>query len=279
MIQTPILILAVISQLILTLVPVGIKATSANIWEIGVVRLIIACGFLAFFFKKGILKDIKKSYLLGIFFFIHWSTYAYSVKVSSPSTAVIGLSFYGIILLFYSKFFLKKNIQPIFYFFMAIAFLSTRLVVEGDLELNGFIWGFISSIFYAFLPIINIKNKDIPANHRAFSQFFITLPFYLIFGFSSFEFQFDSFNWGILILLGIGGTLIGHGLWLKVTTLLPTTISGGFYYLAIPLAMIYEYLLLEIPVSLKKILGATLILFANLAILFYQKKESKQLSR
>ena len=159
---------------------------------------------------------------------------------------------------------------------MVIAFLATKLVVEGEIELYGFLWGFISSIFYALLPIINIKNRDIPAGHRAFAQFFITLPFYLIFGFSNLEFQFDPYNWGILILLGLGGTLIGHGLWLKVTTVLPTTISGGFYYLAIPLAMIYEYFLLHLNIGPKKALGALLIILANLSILYFQQKESKR---
>ena len=68
---------------------------------------------------------------------------------------------------------------------------------------------------------------------------------------------------------------LGHGLWLKVTTYLPTTITGGFYYLAIPLSIAYETIFFPTNISLIKIIGASLIVASNFGIIYYQNKELK----
>ena len=240
MINFKLIILAIFAQLILTLVPVGIKISISNIWEIGLFRLLIAITLLFPTSRYDFLKHLKKTWPLGVLFSLHWLTYAHSVKVSGPSTAVIGLSFYGIILLFYSKVFLNKKIRSVYFLFITIAIVSTKMVVEQKTDLIGLCWGVLSSFFYAGLPIINIKNNTISSDKRAYSQFLIAFIFYLIFGASFIDIGNFILDWKILLALGLGGTLIGHGLWLKVTTYLPTTITGGFYYLAIPLSIAYE---------------------------------------
>lgn len=269
---TPYLLLAIFCQLVLTLVPIGIKIVGANIWEIGIARLIFALIFLLPFLKKSTFKNVKKLYLLGVFFSIHWATYAHSVKVSNPSTAVIGLSFYGIILLIYSRIFFKKPIPLPFYLLTLTAFYGTRLTITESIELEGFIWGLVSSAFYAGLPILNIKNSHIKAKDRVFYQFFIALIVYIIFGSSLSTFDLPFSDWWLLLALGVGGTLIGHGLWLKVTTHLPPVITGGFYYLAIPLSLFYEFTILQNQITNSKIIGALIIIFSNLGILYFQNK-------
>ncbi len=266
--------LAIFSQLVLTLVPIGIKATHANIWEIGIIRLIFALAFITPFVKKSTFKNLKRLSPLGLFFSVHWLTYAHSVKTSNPSTAVIGLSFYGIILLFYSKIFLRKNIQPIFYFLIFLAFIGTKLTISDSIEMEGFFWGFISSLFYAGLPIINIKNKQISTKDRVFFQFFVALIIYIGIGAHKSNMNFDKTNWLLLFCLGLGGTLIGHGLWLKVTTHLSPVITGGFYYMAIPLALFYEYALLDLKVTPLKLVGCVIIVFSNLVIIYLQKNQA-----
>jgi drug/metabolite transporter (DMT)-like permease len=273
---TPYILLAIFCQLVLTLVPIGIKMVSANIWEIGLARLVLALIFLIPFLKKSTIKLSKRLYPLGIFFALHWGTYAHSVKISNPSTAVIGLSFYGIILLIYSRIFFKKPIPAPFYLLTILAFIGTRLTITEAIELKGFIWGFVSSAFYAALPIINIKNSDISAKERAFYQFFIAFLLYLIFGTTYATFELKAIDWWLLLALGVGGTLIGHGLWLKVTTHLPPVITGGFYYLAIPLSLVYENIFLKVDITALKIFGSLIIIFSNLGILYFQKKITPQ---
>ena len=85
---------------------------------------------------------------------------------------------------------------------------------------------------------------------------------------------FDKYNWLLLFSLGVGGTLIGHGLWLKVTTHLPPVITGGFYYLAIPLALFYESFLLNVNTSTQKLIGSLIIIVSNLVIIFLQKNHA-----
>ena len=99
---------------------------------------------------------------------------------------------------------------------------------------------------------------------------------YLIFGTTYATFELRAIDWWLLLALGVGGTLIGHGLWLKVTTHLPPVITGGFYYLAIPLSLVYENIFLKVDITALKIFGSLIIIFSNLGILYFQKKITPQ---
>ena len=104
----------------------------------------------------------------------------------------------------------------------------------------------------------------------------MALIIYIIFGSSFSTFDLPFTDWWLLLALGVGGTLIGHGLWLKVTTHLPPVITGGFYYLAIPLSLFYEFTILQNEITSSKIIGALIIIFSNLGILYFQNRIKPQ---
>ena len=79
-----------------------------------------------------------------------------------------------------------------------------------------------------------------------------------------------------LVYLAIGGTIIGHTLWVKVTTELPTTVTSCIYYLAIPLSMLLEYLILNIPMTLSKLIGGGLIVGGNIFVLVVSKTRKQK---
>ena len=271
-----ILLLACFCQVLLTMVPLGIKATIADIWTIGIARLVVCVLIMVVFFGKNYFYHLKKLWPLGFFFFLHWSTYAQSVKVSTPSTAIIGLSFYGIFLLIYSQYFLKKSISLFVYFLISVATLTVFFTFSKGDELEGILWGLTSAAAYAALPIINIKNKNFPHGVRAFIQFSACLFFYLIIGLPQSNWNLPLHDYFILLALGIGGTVIGHGLWVKVTTELPTEVTSGVYYLVIPFSFFLEKIFLDIPLNKSKILGSILIIFCNLLIILITKKQSQK---
>lgn len=274
--KVSLVIMVLFTKLFLTLVPIAIKYTQANIWTIGIFRLAIACCFFAIIVKKKFLKNYKKILILGPLFFIHWITYFMAIKTSTPSTAVIGLSSYGILLLLYSKFFFKIKIGAGSIFSILFALSGTFLIVDKftfeSSSMQGLLWGMTSAAAYALLPIIHQKNPAIPTTHKAFSQFLGAFIIFLILGFPQTDWNLETKDYSALIYLAIGGTILGHGMWVKVTETLKTTTTSAIYYLAIPLSMILEYIILDIAIGTQKIIGSMMVIVGNFMILYMQKK-------
>ena len=273
--------ITILAKCFLTLVPIFIKFSNSNIWTIGIFRLTLTCAFFFVLARKGFLISLKKVWILGPLFFIHWLTYFLAVKVSDPSTAVIGLSTYGFILLLYSRLFFKRPIGPQYVFGVVIAMAGTYIAI-GEFETEndqfiGFIWGVVSAVAYGLLPIVHQKNPSVSTRHKAFAQFFGAFILFVLFGFPSFSLDTSVDNLLALIYLAIGVTIIGHTLWVKGTGTLPTTLTSSIYYLAIPISMLFESLILSIPMTSEKILGGSLIVMGNLAVIlsspFFEKFE------
>ena len=273
-------LVALISQIVLTLVPIAIKYTKANIYTLGFARLVLAVSILYFSSSKNFKKNIKKIWPLGPLFTLHWLAYAQSVKVSGPSVAVIGLSFYGFFLLIYSKIFLRQKISPGVYGSIIFALIGVKLVT-GTIEITnttlvGLLWGILSASAYGTLPIIHQKNMSIPANEKAFAQFSLSLIIYFIlfFNFSNWG-ELNTKDYFALVYLGIGGTVIGHGLWVKVTSELPTQITSGIYYLVIPLSILFEVMFLNFSVSKSHLVGSSIVLVSNLSLHYFFRKSKR----
>jgi drug/metabolite transporter (DMT)-like permease len=255
---------------IFSFVPLAVKVTSANPFTIGLFRLIVASFLTFILWRKKITFDLffsKESWrlvLIGLCFFGHWMTYFYSIKIAGPSICVLGMSTYGIQLIFYGSVFLgyhvkKKNIVALS---LVLAGIS-QLIQVWNFSNNftqGIVLALISASFYSCLPILHQKtNQYFDHDQRIFSQFFFGLI-----GFSFFitktSWQLSSKDWYALIFLAFFGTFIAHSLWARVTSKLPTTTSGIIYYAITPSALILSHFLLGESLTLKQIIAAGLIL-------------------
>lgn len=216
--------------------------------------------------------------MLGPLFFIHWITYFMAIKTSTPSTAVIGLSSYGIILLIYSRYFFKTQITKGIVLSVSFALVGTFLIVEdfsfSNTTFQGLLWGIASALAYAMLPIIHHKNPQILARHKAFSQFLGAFIIFLIVGVPQTNWDLNINDYYALIYLAVGGTIVGHGLWVRITETLQTTTTSAVYYLAIPLSMVLEAIILNIEISQMKIIGSILVLSGNFMILYLKKRRT-----
>ena len=113
------------------------------------------------------------------------------------------------------------------------------------------------------LPLLQQRNAHILSYTRAFGQYGFGLVFFGLFSFQA-DFNLPDTDWYYLIVLAIVCTVGAHTLWLRATTHLPNAASSVIYYLSIPVAMFVSYIFLDEPMPANKIMGACLIILANL---------------
>ena len=265
------------------LTPLFIKQVTANVITIGIVRLSIAVVlvYLLFVGKEKIkvlkLRDWKALSLIGFVFGLHWISYFYSVKLATPSIALLGLTSFGIYVILIDWIFLKRKPTWVDGLSVSIAVAGNLLIVpefslQNDVTV-GLLIGLFSALFFAFLPLLQQRSAHIDSYTRAFGQYFFGLIFFLLFVTES-SWDLPASDWYHLSILGVVCTLGAHTLWLRATTMLPGTATSIIYYLAIPIAMIASYLFLEEAMPEKKVIGAVLIIAANLIGIVKHLKKS-----
>jgi len=268
---------AAITLLLMAGVPVFVKFTSANPITIGLFRLTLATVLIVIFLRPSkASKSLTKSMILpllviGVLFSLHWITYFTSIKMATASIGLLGISTYGIHLIFLG-WIIRKN-KPSFYDLIAliIAIYGTYLVVPNfslkDSTSIGILLGILSGFCFALLPILHQHFHFIPDRIRIFGQFFFAWIVFM-FLFPMTNWQLRSVDWWSLLYLAVPGTFIAHSLWVRVTTRVSTIVTSLIFYLIIPMTMVISHFWLKEPMPFYKIFGAFLIVSGNL-ISFY----------
>lgn len=262
-----------LSLLLMAAVPAVIKFNSATPLTIGLFRLAVATTLIVVFLRPGAesrpftYRMIMPLLLIGLFFALHWITYFLSIKKATATIGLLGISTYGIHLIFLG-WAVRKNKPGLFdYVALLIALTGTYLVVPDfslrDSTSLGILLAIFSGFCFAVLPVLHQRYAYIPERIRIFGQFFVAL---LVFSALSpwTNWQLSTIDWWALLYLAIPGTFIAHTLWVRVTTRLSTTVTSLIFYLLIPLTMITSHFWLGEPMPLMKIIGALLIVSGNL---------------
>lgn len=258
----------------MAVVPVVIKGLSANVYTIGLTRLLlaIAVGFFALRAYRDLpgltLSQWVWLVVIGFVFGIHWLTYFIAIKTATPSIAVLGTSSYGIHLIGLGWLFLRQKPGWMDLIAVTLAIMGNILVVP-DLNLDnkitvGLLWGILSGFLFAVLPILHQRNTDLPNSVRAFGQFLFALPVFLFF-LPAIDWQLSAIEWVGMLYLGLIGTLLAHSLWVRTTTRLPAAVSSMILYLLTPSTMLISYLALSEAMPWQKLAGAALIIAANVS--------------
>ena len=263
---------AAITLILMAGVPVCIKFTSANPLTIGLFRLGVATALIGIFLRpRKTDRPLSKSMIIpliviGILFSTHWITYFLSIKKATASIGILGISTYGIHLIFLG-WVIRKNKPRIFDFIaLELAIVGTYFIVpEFSLSNNatiGILLAIFSGFCFALLPVLHQHYRFIPERIRIFGQFFFALMVFLFFiPFTDWNLQ--TVDWWALLYLAIPGTFIAHSLWVRVTTRISTTITSLIFYLIIPMTMVISHFWLEEPMPIEKIAGALLIVSGN----------------
>jgi drug/metabolite transporter (DMT)-like permease len=253
-------------------IAVAVKFVSANAITIGIARLAITVVILIPILLltgrlKGVTRsDIRPLAVMGLFFALHWLTFFFSIKIGTASIATVGLSTYGVHLIVLGWFFGKHRPTRSDVVIVGLAVVGSVLVVPefslGSSGLIGLSLGIVSGFFYAFLPILQQRHAHMPALTRAAGQFIFGLMVFLLFiPFS--EWSLTTQDWLGLAFLGILCTLVSHTLWVRVTTILPTTTTSALYYLYVPVSLFLSVVVLGEKVNASMMGGAALIIAAN----------------
>ena len=238
---------ALIAVALFGCIPVLVKLVSANPWTIGVVRLSVATtGLVLVMAARGTLQaparaDLARLAVIGFLFFGHWLTYFLAIKTSTASIGAIGLSTYGVYLLLLGAAFGHGRLHLIDVAAVLLAIAGAVTIVPGlDLRDDvtiGLALASLSALLYATLPILHQRWAHMTSSTRALGQFGFALAFFLLF-LPKTEWSLSRIDWAGLGFLAIGSTLIGHSLWVGVTTRLSPYATSILYYGNLPFAIV-----------------------------------------
>lgn len=279
---------AFIVVLIFSSTPSAVKAVGVDAFTLGLLRLSIACsGMTALLVWQGKLSwaQIRNwdrrtwgtMLAAGVAFGIHWLFFMSSIKIANAAIGAIGFSTYGLHLLALGWLLGFSKVTAVDLVGIVLACCGTYLLIpEFNLDNRvtlGLGIGILGGLAAAVLPLIHQANATIDVNLRAWGQFAFAIPLFLV--------CWNQMQWNItardvpwILYLGIGVALIGHGLWVHVTTQLSTTTVSILSYLYLPISLIVGYLVLgdSERLSGRMLVGTILVLIANALVLWSQAK-------
>jgi drug/metabolite transporter (DMT)-like permease len=267
---------ALFSVLSMSLVPLLVRTTQADEFVIGIVRIVVTLLFLTpiILHRPGLRGLTRKQWallvLIGVIFGVHWLTYFISIKYSGASISALALCTFGIHLLIMNCLFNRQRLQAGEWMAVLTCFVGCVFVAPSfdltDQTTQGLLIGIFSGMVYATLPLIHQRLRTVPTLVRAWGQFtFASFIFVPLLPWAEWSHLTYS-DWWRLVALGVICTLIGHSLWVKVSTELPAVMTSVIYYLYVPIAMVASFWLLDEKIDAPMIFGATLIIGGNVAV-------------
>jgi len=267
------LIKAFSALLIFGTLPSAIRQVSANTLTLGTIRLAFGALIIGLIIQRKekliplVRKNWKRLLPIGLCFGVHWFAFFESIKIASASIGAIGISSFGVFLIILGYFFDDRKISLVDVLAVLISVIGTLLVVPEFTLDNSITLGLCYSVFsgfaYSLLPLLHKRQSDLSDNLRIFGQFFFGVFVFLPF-FSGTSWQFSQFDYLILFYLVAVCTVLSHGLWVSATTVLPVSTSALLYYLSLPLALLFSYVLLGEQLETRAVVGVVFIFSANI---------------
>jgi drug/metabolite transporter (DMT)-like permease len=269
----------IITLLLMGSIPMWIRLVDSTSIVIAIVRLSLGLGLTLAVFRKKI--DFGKLLLieeglnaqnrmllvaLGVCFGAHWWTYFESIQRSSATLGILALGTYGLHVTWMGAVFSDR--RPGFREWIAVAVSAFGAWIclptpETDAgAFVGFLLGMLSGLFYAALPLLHQRQKELSLPTRGAAQFSFALLLFLPFAPTQ-NWQLRPEDWAVLGILGVFCTFVAHNLWISITTAVRPATSGLLYYLAIPITMLLETFVLKQPPQVSQLVGAALILSGN----------------
>ena len=277
---------ALLAMVFFCCAPACVKAVDMNAYTLGIARLGMASfGVLVVLAWQGKIslqkfrhwsRDTWQAMLLvGLAFGMHWLLFFLSIKWANADIGAIGFSTYGIHLLLLGWLLGRGRVTGIDLLGIALALAGTLLLVSefsvSNQQTLGLVVGILSGLAAAALPLLHQHFAKVDNDLRTWGQFTFALPVFLIF-FSKTEWRVAPGDWLLVLYLGFGIALVGHGLWIQATTVLSTTTTSILSYLYLPGSLVVNFLALGQGMTGWMLLGTACVLVANALVLWNQQK-------
>jgi len=281
------ILVGVVAVLIMSAVPVLVKATEANAYTVGIARLGIAVlAFMPLVLLRGhLLRLTRRQWLqlliIGLVFGLHWLAYFFSIKLATAAIAALTILTYSVQYLVLAYLFNGEKVAAVEWLAIGVCFagcviVSPEFSLSNDISL-GIAVGLLSALLYAAMPLLHQRASSIGTLERTWGQFFFALLVFLPF--------WGKANWNLqatdvyqLLALGLMCTVVSHGLWVKTSTELPAIYSSMIYYLYLPGALIGSALFLGEPMTPVKVAGCSLVLGSSAALSLYRYRRARALN-
>jgi drug/metabolite transporter (DMT)-like permease len=261
-------------------VPACIRVMDMDSYALGMWRLSLAAvGMTVILMVQGrsprtiaaeVRKDWKVLTAVGVFFGLHWLTYFQSIKWASASIGALAFSTCGVQLPMLGWLFGFGRPRLAAMFGVALAMAGSVICLPwddaGDGQVAGLAIGILSATLYAALPLMHQRHAHLDHELRTWAQFTFALPVFLI--------TAPAANWSLtasdlwlVLYLGLVVNLIGHFLWVQISTDLPLPVTSALGYLQLPAALAFNYLLIGEQMNLGMLAGAACIIAGNVLAL------------
>ncbi|MFA5494141.1 MAG: DMT family transporter [Porticoccaceae bacterium] len=275
-ISTRLIVIALLSVTAMSLVPVLIRFTSANIETIGTARLAISLVALTplVLFTGQLRRPTRGDWgwlmAAGLCFGLHWWTYFYAIKSAGAAAGAIAMSTFGIHLLLLNRIVHRHPVRLLDGLMVALCIVGCYLVVpEPSIDSRatlGFLVGVFSAFLYGAMPLMHRRIIHLPTTTRTWGQFAFAALFFLAL-WPETDWQLTPADWWALLVLGTLCTLFAHALWVKASTELPGIITSSIHYLYPPMTVVQSYFFLGETITVATVAGTALIIGANLVLL------------
>lgn len=274
-----------LTLLLMGAIPLLVRVVDTSSVVIAVVRLTFGAGLtLAFFGRKLSLSAFRKNRLeagvlvfIGVLFGAHWLTYFEAIQRSSATLGVLALSTYGVHVTWMGALFSQRKPSRKDLASVVVAALGAWLCLPTPQEqpeaFVGFLFGLVSGLFYAALPLLHQRVAHLGHATRGSAQFAFAWLLLLPLAPSQ-DWTLSTRDIWILVVLGVLCTFVAHNLWIAITTKVKPSTSGLLYYLVLPVTMVLETAFVGHPPSLAQVAGAVLIVGGNATVLLGMRNTS-----
>jgi len=272
---------ALLATLVFASAPSCIRAVQLDAISLGIVRLALASAGMTVVLlvrRKLTLAELrswsrqtwKAMLLVGLAFGCHWILFFLSIKIGGAAIGAIGFSSYGVQLLLFGWLLGFSRVTRLDLVGLCIALVGTVLLFpEFDLQNEqtlGLAIGILSGTLAACLPLLHQRHVAVDADLRTWGQFVVGLAVFLaLWPYAKWEFRMGDL--GLILYLGLLVAWLGHGMWVRVSTILSTTTISILTYLYLPAALLISFLTLGEKLSGRMLIGVVLVLIANALVL------------
>lgn len=261
-------------------VPACIRVMDMDSYALGVWRLsLAAAGMTAILLVqgrtlRGITAEVRRDWrvlvAMGVCFGLHWLTYFQSIKLASASIGALAFSTCGVQLpmLGWLFGFGRPRVSAMAGVALAMAGSVMCLPADGggDGMAIGLAIGILSGTFYAALPMLNQRHAHLDHELRTWAQFTLALPVFLLTAPAA-NWSLSPSDFWLVLYLGLVVNLIGHLLWVQISTDLPLPVTSALGYLQLPAALAFNFALIGEELTAGMLGGAAFIIAGNVLAL------------